>query len=33
MGDFKKEKLRVMPAFIMEIMSCFFFDISRREAV
>lgn len=32
MGDFKKEKLRAMPAFIMEIMSCFV-DISRREAV
>ena len=32
MGDFKKEKLRAMPVFIMEIMSCFV-DISKREAV
>jgi len=32
MRDFKKEKLRAMPAFIMEMMFCFV-DISRHEAV
>jgi len=32
MGDFKKEKLRDMPALIMEIISCFV-DILRHEAV
>lgn len=32
MGDFKKEKLRAMPAFIMEMMS-YFVDISKHEAV
>jgi len=32
MGDFKREKLRAISAFIMEMMS-YFVDIPRHEAV